>query len=169
MNATAEQISEQARVISQQAEAIANALGADAARHLGRHNHHQWSLRWEGVPDVRTGDLLFTYHWDDGAEDGWSYRSWFNVTRADPKILVSIDLLAKLEERPATGHECEMSLDMEPALKLDPTVKGCEVWHLGTCYFGAVLRIQPREGQSYVYEIGQYDPKRHAWWAAWPD
>lgn len=75
------------------------------------------------------------------------------VEHADPRVLISAELLAEAFVRPAHGVTISA-----PA----PGVNGTPFWQ------GAVLRIEAVNG-TLVYRIGEYVPSVHGYIAQWPD
>lgn len=78
----------------------------------------------------------------------------FTIRHADPRILISAELLAKIDTSPA------------PGVKLD-TSKCCECFRAND-YTEAVLKISGVNRQV-VYRITSYVPRIRAYIGEWPD
>jgi hypothetical protein len=122
------------------------------------------------------GQLLLSYHWAAVNADA---EYWFEVTRADPHILVTAEFLDSILDYAARHRSplASIELDMSPVTAWMKAIDNfdaledypCRVWHLGRCFAGAILKLDPRTGDPVRYVIGQYDYRHKAWEAAWPD
>jgi hypothetical protein len=95
----------------------------------------------------------------------------FIVSGPDPVILVADDVLMHMFWQPE---------DIHPDVTLERAASGhgstghavgdyeCYGRAGHVCFHNSMLRFRCRE-QTVVYRIGDYEPARNAWWAAWPD
>lgn len=99
-----------------------------------------------GLPD---GEVVLTCLFD-----GSGTQTGIRVDRADPRILISGELLD------------ETARDPGPPAWLDTT--GCAPPPYRATYAGAVLRIEG-VNRTVVYRVTGYVPAIHAYIAEWPD
>jgi hypothetical protein len=102
----------------------------------------------DGMPppaDLPDGDCIMT-RLADGT---------IRIDHADPRILISAELLAEAFIRPAPG--VSLSTDL---IRQDRN--GTPFWE------GAVLKIEGAN-RTVIYRIGEYVPRVHGYIGEWPD
>ena len=99
---------------------------------------------WPPPDDLPRGDVIIT-----SLENGG-----IRIDHADPRVLISADLLASVATAPG------------PHAALDTS--GCRDCFMQDDYTNAVLKIQDASRQL-VYRITEYVPAVHGYIAEWPD
>ena len=99
------------------------------------------------IPAAKRGNVVIYTHWDTPGAD-----PWFEITHADPHVLIADELLRAATEYPSSLFE----LDNISGTQQQPS------------YCGARLRITARN-RTLIYLIGNYNHEYNAWEASWPD
>jgi hypothetical protein len=101
--------------------------------------------------DLPTGDCIMTSLYDD--EGAVGRATGVRIDHADPRVLISAELLAEAFINPA------------PGVSLGPPAEdrnGTPFWE------GAVLKIEG-VNRTVIYRIGEYVPRVRGYIGEWPD
>jgi hypothetical protein len=110
----------------------------------------------DGMPppgDLPAGECILTSVYDD--EGAVGRATGVRIDRADPRILISAELLVESFIAPAPGVSLNTGMVREGP-------NGTPFWE------GAVLKIEG-VNRTVIYRIGEYAPRVRGYIGEWPD